>query len=62
MDIKNYPLALSVVIAVIIFAVIFRYEYVGPRAKIEMRIDRWSGCVEALDGAQGKERYKNYAC
>ncbi len=39
-------LALAIVFATIIFAILFRYEYLGPGGSFVFRVDRWTGCVE----------------
>lgn len=54
--------AAAICLVIIIFAQMFRYEYIGPRAKMEIRVDRWSGCVEVMQGEKGKQEYEKYAC
>ena len=62
MNFKNYVLVILVIIAIATFAILFRYEYIGVRDKIDIRVDRWSGCIEMLKGNQEEGRYEKYAC
>lgn len=62
MKYTGFILAISIFLVIATFATIFRYEYIGPRAKMEIRVDRWSGCVEVMQGEKGKQEYEKYAC
>lgn len=45
-------LAIALFIGIIVFAILFRYEYMGQSLGFEIRADRWTGCVESWNNNQ----------
>ena len=55
-------LAIIILLGIIIFAVMFRYEYMGTRLGFEIRADRWTGCVQTWNNKDNAYKSLEQSC
>jgi hypothetical protein len=55
-------LAVILALGIIVFAVMFRYEYMGTRLGFEVRADRWTGCVETWNNKDNLYKPLEQSC
>ena len=61
---KNSTLVLAIVLllGIIIFSVMFRYEYMGSRLGFEVRADRWTGCIQTWNNKDNEYKPLGGSC
>jgi hypothetical protein len=55
-------LAIVAFLGIIVFSVMFRYEYMGTRLGFEIRADRWTGCVETWNNKENTYKALDKLC
>lgn len=54
--------AIVLLLGIIVFSVMFRYEYMGSRLGFEIRVDRWTGCVQTWNSKDNEYRPLEVSC
>ena len=55
-------LAIVMLFGIVVFAIMFRYDYMGTRFSYEARVDRWNGCVEIWNGKENMYKALEVSC
>ncbi|KXS53101.1 MAG: hypothetical protein AWU57_2513 [Marinobacter sp. T13-3] len=55
-------MAFIMLLGIIVFAVMFRYEYMGTRLGFEVRADRWSGCIQTWNNNENTYKPLEQSC
>lgn len=61
---KNSTLVFAIILllGIIVFSVMFRYEYMGTRLGFEVRADRWTGCIQTWNNQDNEYKPLGESC